>query len=586
MAPTLTPVYLSAQIRAIEQAALVGPSPAPLMERAGLAAAQFARDLLGGTGRRVLLFAGPGNNGGDAFVVARHLKTWQFEVSVVFAGAEEKLPADAVEALRAWKTAGGTMTDTLPATRDWDLIIDGLFGIGLERPIAGRYLEWVNWINACHARILCLDIPSGLHADSGRILGSAVRAAHTITFIGLKPGLLTLDGPDHAGEVRLESLGIGTLEPSRFGIPELALDAPKNPPSPLTGEGRGEGEMSASRRALALEQSRSEAQVGSKMLSRSLPESAEPHGWRIETALIASAIPPRQRNSHKGTFGNVGILGGAPGMVGAVLLAGRAALKLGTGRVLVGLLGEGPAVDFLQPELMLRSAQELLDTESLDCLAIGPGLGTSQAAQHAVATALAHAAPLVLDADALNLIANDTGLQKQLAARSAASILTPHPAEAARLLATSTTKIQEDRIAAARTLSERFNAAVVLKGNGSLCALKNGDWYINTSGNPGMATAGMGDVLTGIIASLTAQNRDPDQALLAGVHLHGLAADKLVASGIGPAGLTASEVIDAARQVLNTIRATSAPQQIPSPPVGEGLGRGGAVDSRGRQDRN
>jgi ADP-dependent NAD(P)H-hydrate dehydratase / NAD(P)H-hydrate epimerase len=559
MAPTLTPVYLSAQIRAIEQAALGGPAPAPLMERAGLTAAQFARDLLGGTGKRVLLFAGPGNNGGDAFVVARHLKSWQFEVSVVFAGAEDKLPADAGEALRAWKTAGGTMTHALPATREWDLIIDGLFGIGLERPIAGRYLEWVNWINTSRARILALDIPSGLHADSGRILGAAVCATHTITLIGLKPGLLTLDGPDHAGEVRLESLDIGTLEPSRFGAPESALDAPNNSPSPLTGEGQGEGEMSASRRAPALEQSRSGAQDG--RLYRTLPESAAPHGWRIETALIASVIPPRQRNSHKGTFGNVGILGGAPGMVGAVLLAGRAALKLGAGRVLVGLLSEGPVVDFLQPELMLRPAQELLNTEALDCLAIGPGLGTSQAAQHAVAAALAHSAPLILDADALNFIAADPGLQKKLATRSAPSILTPHPAEAARLLATSTAKIQEDRIAAARAMSERFNASVVLKGNGSICALKNSDWYINTTGNPGMATAGMGDVLTGIIASLTAQTRDPGQALLAGVHLHGLAADKLVASGIGPAGLTASEVIDAARQILSTIH-----RNEPQPP--------------------
>jgi ADP-dependent NAD(P)H-hydrate dehydratase / NAD(P)H-hydrate epimerase len=505
MVPTLTPVYLSAQIRAIEQAALGGPSPAPLMERAGLAAAEFARDLLGGTGKSVLLFAGPGNNGGDAFVVARHLKSWQFEVSVIFAATEEKLPRDAAAALRAWKTAGGTMTDTLPATRDWDLIIDGLFGIGLERPIAGRNLEWVNWINACHARVLSLDIPSGLHADTGRILGGAVRAAHTITFICLKAGLLTLDGPDHAGEVRLDSLGID------------------------------------------------------------LPETTEPQGWRIETALIASAIPPRQRNSHKGTFGNVGILGGAPGMVGAVLLAGRAALKLGAGRVLVGMLADGPGVDFLQPELILRPAQELLNTEALDCLAIGPGLGKSQAAHHAVATALAHSAPLILDADALNLIAAAAGLQKKLAARSAASILTPHPAEAARLLSTSTPKIQEDRIAAARTLSERFNAAVVLKGNGSICSLKNANWYINTSGNPGMATAGMGDVLTGIIASLAAQSRDPDQALLAGVHLHGLAADRLVAAGVGPAGLTASEVIDAARQILNAGHASCRPREFGDP---------------------
>ena len=161
---------------------------------------------------------------------------------------------------------------------------------------------------------------------------------------------------------------------------------------------------------------------------------------------------------------------------------------------------------------------------------------------------------MVLDADALNLLAAQPKLQKVLAARTRASILTPHPAEAARLLATSTDKIQYDRISAAHTLSARYNAAVVLKGNGSICSLNNGDWYLNTSGNPGMAAAGMGDVLTGIIASLTAQGGDPDLALLAGVHLHGLAADRLVAAGIGPAGLTASEVTDAARRLLNRAR--------------------------------
>jgi hydroxyethylthiazole kinase-like uncharacterized protein yjeF len=262
-------------------------------------------------------------------------------------------------------------------------------------------------------------------------------------------------------------------------------------------------------------------------------------------------LPLRRRNSHKGTFGNVGLIGGAPGMVGAALLAGRAALKLGAGRVFVGLFTDSLAVDLLQPELMLRSAQDLLKMEGLDCIAVGPGLGDSQAAQHALAAALGHKAPLVLDADALNLIASHAKLQKSLTSRTSASILTPHPAEAARLLATSTDKIQYDRIAAARTLSSRFNAAVVLKGNGSICALKNGDWYLNTSGNPGMAAAGMGDVLTGIIASLTAQGGDPDLALLAGVHLHGLAADRLVGAGIGPAGLTASEVTDAGRKLLN-----------------------------------
>ena len=495
MLKAFTPVFLAREIREIEQAVLSRPSPPPLMARAGVAVAKCARNMLGDRGKRVLLLAGPGNNGGDALVAARQLKQWRYDVTVVFTGSDAKLSGDAKAALAEWHAAGGALHDSIPANGDWHLIVDGLFGIGLERPLEGKPAELVNWSNASGIPLLAIDIPSGLHADSGRVLGCAARARHTITFIGLKAGLFTLDGPDYAGEVRLDALGID------------------------------------------------------------LPESTEPRGWRIESALIATVLPLRKRNSHKGTFGNVGLLGGAPGMVGAALLAGRAALKLGAGRVFVGLFADSPSVDLLQPELMLRPAQELLKIEGLDCIAIGPGLGESQAAQNALAAALAHKAPIVLDADALNLIAAHPKLQKSLATRTGASILTPHPAEAARLLASSTEKIQHDRIASARTLSSRFNASVVLKGAGSVCALKNGDWYLNTSGNPGMAAAGMGDVLTGIIASLTAQGGDPDLALLAGVHLHGLAADRLVEAGIGPAGLTASEVTDAGRKLLNEARA-------------------------------
>ena len=466
------------------------------MARAGAAVGECARELLGDRGKRVLVFAGPGNNGGDAFVAALKLKQWWYDVTVVFTGVEAKLPADAKAALADWRAAGGTFHAALPAKGGWHLIIDGLFGIGLERVLDARYKQLVNWSNASGLPILAIDIPSGLHADSGRVLGCAMRAHRTLTFIGLKAGLFTLDGPDYAGEVQLDTLGV---EP---------------------------------------------------------PETSAPHGSRIESALLATVLPPRQHNSHKGTYGNVGVIGGAPGMVGAALLAARAALKLGAGRVLVGMFSDAPGVDLMQPELMLRPVQELLKTEGLDCIAIGPGLGASQAAQHALAAILEHQAALVIDADALNLIAADAGLQKKLHARSAASILTPHPAEAARLLATSTGKIQENRIAAALTLTERFNAAVVLKGSGSVCALKSGHWYLNTSGNPGMGSAGMGDVLSGFIAALIAQGANCEMALLAGVHLHGLAADHLVANGSGPVGLTASEVIDAARQVFNTMQAS------------------------------
>ncbi|HEX4985185.1 MAG TPA: NAD(P)H-hydrate dehydratase [Burkholderiales bacterium] len=491
MPRAFTPVFLTREIREIEAIVLAQPGAPSLMARAGTAVARLAREMLGERGKRILVLAGGGNNGGDAFVAASQLKQAWFEPTVVFTGQESKLPPDAKAAWGEWRAAGGRTTGSVPPDAAPDLIIDGLFGIGLERPLQGQAADIVSWVNGRDAGVLSIDVPSGLHADSGRVLGCAVRARRTLTFIGLKAGLFTLDGPDYAGEVIFDPLGVD------------------------------------------------------------IPDAVQPHGWRIESPLLASVLPLRKRNSHKGTFGNVGVVGGAPGMVGAALLAGRAALKLGAGRVFAGLFSEELAVDLVQPELMIRPAQEVLKIEDLDCIAAGPGLGQSQAAQHALAAAIAHKAPLVLDADALNLLAAQPKLHKALLARASETILTPHPAEAARLLATGTDKVQSDRIGAARALGTKFNAAVVLKGNGSICALRSGDWYVNTSGNPGMAAAGMGDALTGMVASLAAQGGDPDLALLAGVHLHGLAADRLVASGIGPAGLTASEVIDAARRILN-----------------------------------
>jgi hydroxyethylthiazole kinase-like uncharacterized protein yjeF len=485
-----TPVLLVREIREIE--ALPQPSALPLMERAGLAVAEHARELMTEKEKRILLVAGPGNNGGDALVAARHLKQWWFDVTVVFTGSESRLPEDAGAALAEWRKAGGTLHEAVPAGRRWDLIVDGLFGIGLERALEDRYAKLVKLINSAGSRVLAIDIPSGLHADSGRILGNAVRAHHTLTFIGFKPGLLTLDGPDHAGHVHLDNLGL------------------------------------------------------------TIAEKPAPAGRRIESALLAMILPPRARNSHKGMYGNVGILGGAPGMVGAALLAGRAALRLGAGRVYVGLFADSSNVDLDQPELMLRTAQDLLKMEGLDCIVCGPGLGQSQGALHALAAALGHNAPLIVDADALNLIASDAKLQQALSARAGATLLTPHPAEAARLLGKSISDIQSDRVAVARELAAKFNCGAVLKGNGSICALQDGNWYVNTTGNPGMATAGMGDVLAGIIAALASQGAEPGMALLAGVHLHGLAADELVKQRVGPLGLTASEVIDAARALLNS----------------------------------
>jgi len=484
------PIYLAADVRAIEAAA--ARNPPPLMERAGLAAAELARDVSGGNGKPVLVLAGPGNNGGDALVLARHLKQWYFKVTVIFAGDEKKLSADATAALRAWRAAGGATSESLPVAQDWGLLVDGLFGIGLEREVTGRYAEWIATANGYGTPVLAIDVPSGLQSDVGRVMGCAVRARHTVTFIALKPGLLTLDGPDHCGEIHLRTLG---------------LDA----------------------RALRPAQ-----------------------GLLIGREVLASALKPRARNSHKGDYGSVGIVGGAPGMVGAALLAGRAALKLGTGRVYVGLLAaDAPLADAAQPELMLRSADEILKLGNLSCLAVGPGLGQMPDAAFYLQAALESPLPLVLDADALNLVAAGARPLKMLRARKAPTLLTPHPAEAARLLETGTREVQNDRVGAATKLAARLNGLVVLKGAGSVCAAPDGTWHINSSGNPGMASAGMGDVLTGMIAALLAQGAEPKTALLAAVYLHGAAADHAVASGAGPIGLTATETIDAARSLLN-----------------------------------
>ncbi len=489
-----TPVFLTEHIRAIEDRALALPDPPPLMQRAGTATAQLVQRLAGERTRKILVLAGPGNNGGDALVAATHLKKAWFDVRVVFTGSPEKLKTDAKAALDTWKTCGGELTPEIPGDFAWDLALDGLFGIGLERELDSRHAQLVAAVNAASSPVVAIDIPSGLHANTGCMLGVAVRAAHTITFLGLKAGLLTRDGPDHSGEVVLDTLGV------------------QGGPLPAG------------------------------------------HGYLIDREVVATVLPPRPRNSHKGTFGDVAIIGGAPGMVGAALLAGRAALKMGAGRVLVGTLADGPAVDPVQPDLMLRSVQELLSRASLSCVVVGPGLANSDSARHALERALKLDTPLVLDADALNLAAESDALRKAISRRRSPTVITPHPAEAGRLLRIPASQVQDDRIAAARMLAEQFQSPTVVKGAGSICALPDGKWFINTSGNPGMASAGMGDVLAGILGALLGQGASPDLALLAGVHLHGLAADDLVSRGFGPVGLTASETIDAARAVFNRIQ--------------------------------
>jgi hydroxyethylthiazole kinase-like uncharacterized protein yjeF len=263
---------------------------------------------------------------------------------------------------------------------------------------------------------------------------------------------------------------------------------------------------------------------------------------------VAKFLPERPRDSHKGMFGTVCVIGGAPGMTGAALLAGRAALKLGAGCVHVGLLTDNPpTVDYSQPELMLHSAKNAIQLPGITVLAIGCGMG--QAPAGLLLEALQTDAALVLDADVLNILAQRPDLGRRLNAKNREIVLTPHPGEAARLLACSTEVIQANRIHAVQELAQKFGCAVVLKGADSLCATKDG-LFINHTGNPGMSAPGMGDVLTGMIAAFIAQGLTADQALLLAVHLHGAAGDELAKFKIG-IGMTASEVTDLARRLLN-----------------------------------
>ncbi len=492
-----SPIYTTAAMRRLE--ALAAGGALTLMERAGAAAAEAARRMCGEKSRSILVVAGPGNNGGDAFEAAARLKGEFFRVTVVFAGERGKLPKDAQAALGKWESAGGTLLADIPREAHFDLVIDGLFGIGLTRPLAGAYAALVGRMNALGAPILSLDIPSGINADTGAVMGCAVRATRTVTFIAHKPGPLMLDGPDHCGELSLDSLGKTQ--------PELLI---------------------------------------------------EPEGRLLDAAILDGVPAPRPKNFHKGRAGSVGVLGGGAGMVGAAVIAARAALKCGAGRVYVGLLTPRPPyLDYVQPELMLRKPAELLASDLVDVLIAGPGMGVAAPGPKLLGSALKTEAALVLDADALNLIAANRRLGAVLAKRTRPSVLTPHPGEAARLLGRTTEQVQADRLAAARAIAHNFRSFTVLKGNGSIIAEPGGKFWINPSGNSGMASAGMGDALSGMVAALCAQGAAPLQALLAGTYLHGAAADALVAAGAGPVGITASEVIEAARRLINRPRRSS-----------------------------
>jgi hydroxyethylthiazole kinase-like uncharacterized protein yjeF len=496
---TPTPLYCVAEIRDIERAATVAVPPGTLMQRAGQAAAKAALALLPNPrgNATVLVLAGPGNNGGDGLEAAHWLAQSGLQVSVLLYADPARQSADAQQALARARSSPIDFIDPsdlsgLASTR-WSLVVDGLYGIGLTRPIEGLQRAAIEAVSALACPVLALDVPSGLDADSGAIVedGIAVAADYTITFIADKLGLHTGRGRDHAGKVQLARLDIGD---GYFKPPRATLNHP---------------------------------------------------------VLFRHAFRARRHDTHKGSYGDVALIGGARGMAGALILAARSAAHCGAGRIFAGFVEEAPPYDSGQPELMCRLARDI--DFSAGVLVAGPGLGISRTAHDLLASVLAARTPLVLDADALNLIAVEPGLKQKLTRRRDPVLLTPHPLEAARLLGCSGAQIQADRPSAARELARQFNAVVILKGAGTVIAKADGQIAINPTGNPALATAGTGDVLAGICGALLAQQWPVWEAALAAVWLHGTAADELVEQGIGSVGLVAGELIPAVRAGLNRL---------------------------------
>ena len=477
------PLHDAQASRAIEQAALTLHPPHALMERAGLAVARLAL-ALAPHARHICILAGPGNNGGDGLVAARHLHLAGKAVRVALLGDPGRLPADAAAAWRQAGAAGVEMaTDRLQADGA-DLVIDALLGIGARRAPEGAMAAAIAAINAAPAPVLAVDLPSGLHPDTGALLGqAAVSATATLALLTLKPGCCTGHGRDQAGELWLDGLGVAAHSPTAWL---------SGRPAPLV----------------------------------------------------------RRHGSHKGSFGDVAVVGGAAGMVGAAWLAAQAALAAGAGRVYCSLLDDGAAsFDPLRPELMSRvawwrSAPAVLAQSTVVC-----GCGGGDAVHAALPPLLSHAARLVLDADALNALAADPALAPLLHARPGrglATLLTPHPLEAARLLRASSAAVQHDRLAAARQLAAETGATVLLKGSGTVIAAPHGRLHINPTGNAALATAGTGDVLAGWAAGLWAQQPDAAAAAIAAAAAwqHGRAADRhALTVGSGP--LRAADLVEA-----------------------------------------
>nr|WP_246171205.1 NAD(P)H-hydrate dehydratase [Pandoraea eparura] len=498
-------MWLPGTLRGVERAAAAKLPAHTLMARAGAAVAEWLSGrlpALASAGHQpVLLLAGPGNNGGDAYVAARELHRRGLRVDVWQLGSPS---TDDARWAHAEALAAGVPVAPVPAIWPQRLayawIVDGLFGIGLTRPLEGTAAALVERVVDAQAQgtpVLAIDIPSGLAAATGVVNGPVIRADVTMAMLGASPGLFTATGRDVAGEVLVATLGTD----------EMLAAARSGPPD-------------------------------GTVITTSAP------------AAFLAQLPQRHHATHKGSYGSLAVLGGHEGMVGAPLLCARAGLMTGAGRVYVGFVAhDAPAWDPQHPELMLRHAENL-DLTTMQAVSVGPGLGTSAASAACLSRALAlDDTPLVIDADALNLLATEPALAERVRRRNGPTVLTPHPLEAARLAGSDVTRIQSDRLASARALAQHFGATIVLKGSGTVIDDGTRAW-INTTGNAGLATAGTGDVLTGAIGALLAQGMPATQAALAAVWLHGRAAERCVDAGAGPAGLTASELLPAMRAEL------------------------------------
>ena len=486
-------LYSVAQVRAFDAHAInvLGVPGYTLMQRAGEASLNALRSRWP-TALHIAVVCGGGNNGGDGYVLARYARAAGLAVSLFAVVDPKLLKGDARRAADDFLAGGGrAQSFSAEALAPAEVLVDALLGTGARAPLAPEMLSVIAAMNHSGLPILALDLPSGLDGDHGIAQGDAVRADTTITFVAPKCGLYLGSGPEYAGRVLCDSLEV-------------------TPP---------------------------DGKAGEAMLER------------IDEGELARALPRRSRVANKGDFGRVLVIAGARGMAGAARLAGEAALRSGAGLVTVATAPENvSAIVAGRPELICFGANGANDLEkalaSSTVVAVGPGLGTDAWSRALLDAALGSGKNLVVDADGLNMIA------AAALAVPASAILTPHPGEAARLLGCSTSDVQADRPAALRRLVEKTGAVIVLKGAGTLVGAPGRTSALCTRGNPGMAAPGMGDVLTGAIAALLAQCRDPLLAARAGVIAHALAGDDLARQG-GGRGMLALELAEGLTRWVN-----------------------------------